>query len=164
MSSNNQNTQEITLPDGFATKSPIIKKKVKKPEPDLSMIRGERDEIDDVKKDLETDLTHNYGKGITPHRQQLLDMLKNPPPAEMLIKMLLDLHQTEMLPDYDMVIGYDANEGLFSYKREKEWKMEKIKDGVENGDHDDAIRNWVMEYICANDELPGGLNHLLDEH
>jgi hypothetical protein len=162
MSSNNQNTQEITLPDGFATKSPIIKKKVKKPEPDLSMIRGDTDEIDDVVKNLEKDLIFAQVKSITPHHQQLLDMLKNPPPAEMLIKMLLDLFQTEMRPDGDMVIGYDANEGQFSYKTENEWKMEKIKDAVENGDHDDAIRDWVMRYICANDELPGGLD--LDEH
>tara|TARA_R110002072_G_scaffold249125_1_gene408110 strand:- start:216 stop:665 length:450 start_codon:yes stop_codon:yes gene_type:complete len=132
----------------------------------LSMILGDIEGINtDYVEHIESAVCKeqdDYGNGGDKFRIQLLTMLKTPPPAEMLIKMIYDLSYTIGNRNSEMVIGYDASESEFSYKTEKEWKMLKIKDEIEEGEHLATCGKWVLDYIEENNCLPDGLEEEIE--
>ena len=148
MSSANQTqTQTIAVPAGFACKA--------QPKLDLSMLKGDVDEIDmsTIERDLGEDLKNTAWQ--EEQRHQFLEMVKNPPPAKLLIKMLWDV--THKFVADNRRFGYDDDEGEFCFKPEKDWFLMKVKRQVEDGEHDDAIRDWVLNYIYYKEELPDDL-------
>ena len=124
--------------------------------PDLSTIKGDTDDLGfDVANG--SILRANAGADPRPVAKQILEMLKTPPTTELLLTMLYDVTCWFAESDFQGVIGYDENEGQFALHKEHDWQMKKVREQVRDGEHDDAIREWLAEYIFDNDGLPDGL-------
>ena len=124
--------------------------------PDLSTIKGDTDDLGfDVSNG--SILRANAGADPRPVAKQILEMLETPPPTKLLLTMLYDITCWFANSDFQGVIGYDENEGQFALHKEHDWQMRKVREQVRDGEHDDAVREWLAEYIFHNDGLPDGL-------
>ena len=123
----------------------------------VSMIKGDKFAIED-----RTFGEISHEQGDKPIEKQMKEMSKNPPPAHILLKMLYDIIPSHVEDLGDFVIGFDECEGKFDLKTADEWETDTWKWNIDEGDWDNEIREWLIDYINSNKCLPDGLADHLD--
>ena len=152
------------------TSAVSILKKERVPPFNLSMIKGDTDDLESTcLRKHRGFLRDDCVSAATPFAKQILEMLETPPPTDLLLTMLYDIHSFMAVrtlamdrPFYqkEALIGYSEDKGKFVLNSEEIWSIKKVRVQVREGDHDDAIRDWLEQYISHENSLPEGL--LLD--
>ena len=149
------------------TSAVSILKKERVPPFNLSMIKGDTDDLESTcLRKHRGFLRDDCVSAATPFAKQILEMLETPPPTDLLLTMLYDIHSfmavrtPMMIPFYqkEALIGYSEDKGKFVLNSEEIWSIKKVRVQVREGYHDDAIRDWLEQYISDENSLPDGLS------